>query len=497
MILIFTLVPTSFLTIAEKNGKKQTETLHNFYTSKVRENSKIDTSDFNPASIDFSEIEITADKGKKENERIKRLPGQPKVEFKQYGGYVTVDRSAGRAYYYYFVEAHHSPRSSPLLLWLNGGPGCSSLGFGAMEEVGPFRVHSDARTLYLNNFSWNHAANVLFLESPAGVGFSYSNRSADLKSTGDRRSAVDNYNFLVNWLERFPEYKDRDFYIAGESYGGHYIPQLAQTILYHNQNPNHINNTIINLKGIIFGNPTINDETDLKGMYEYYESHALISRQTLDRILRYCDFTDSGNGLSTQCLIGILESERNTAALDVYNIYAPTCNTSPTNQAMNFDPCTDQYVHAYLNRPEVQQALHANITKIPYDWQACSKVIGEWQDSPATVIPLLKDLIAAGLRVWIYSGDLDGRVPVTSTKLSINLLKLNQTTPWLPWYLDGQVGGYTQIYEGNLTFTTVRGAGHEVPSYQPSRALFLIKHFLHGKHLPTSTNLTLFSSSHY
>lgn len=121
LILIFTLVPSSFFTKAEKNRKKQSEALYNFYTNKVRENSKIDTSDFNPASIDFGETEITAEKGKKENERIKRLPGQPKVDLKQYGGYVTVDRSAGRAYYYYFVEAHHSPRSSPLLLWLNGG----------------------------------------------------------------------------------------------------------------------------------------------------------------------------------------------------------------------------------------------------------------------------------------------------------------------------------------------------------------------------------------
>ncbi|KAL1559580.1 hypothetical protein AAHA92_09907 [Salvia divinorum] len=400
LILMLTLVPSSFFTAAEKSGKKQTEVLYNFCMGKVREkNSKIDTRDFNPASIDFGGVEISTQKGEKENDRIKRLPGQPEVEFKQYGGYVTVDRSAGRAYYYYFVEAHHAPQSLPLLLWLNGGPGCSSLGYGAMEEVGPFRVHSDAQTLYLNKFSWNQAANVLFLESPAGVGFSYSNRSADLRSNGDRRSAIDNYNFLVNWLERFPEYKDRAFYIAGESYGGHYIPQLAQTILYNNQN---LNNTIINLSGIIIGNPTINDETDAKGMYEYYESHAIISKQTLNRVLRYCDFTDSGNGLSTQCLIGMLESERNTAALDIYNIYAPTCNTSPSSQAVNIDPCIDQYVHTYLNRPEVQQALHANITKIPYDWQACSKVIGEWQDSPSTVIPHLKDLIAAGLRVWIY-----------------------------------------------------------------------------------------------
>lgn len=92
------------------------------------------------------------------------------------------------------------------------------------------------------------AANVLFVESPAGVGFSYSNTSADLASSGDRKTAHDNYVFLVNWLERFPEYKTRDFYISGESYAGHYVPQLASTILYHNHNSS---SPIINLKGII------------------------------------------------------------------------------------------------------------------------------------------------------------------------------------------------------------------------------------------------------
>ena len=92
------------------------------------------------------------------------------------------------------------------------------------------------------------AANVLFLESPAGVGFSYSNTTSDYDKSGDSRTAADNYVFLVNWLERFPEYKDRDFYISGESYAGHYVPQLAHTILYHNKKANK---TIINLKGII------------------------------------------------------------------------------------------------------------------------------------------------------------------------------------------------------------------------------------------------------
>jgi carboxypeptidase C (cathepsin A) len=88
----------------------------------------------------------------------------------------------------------------------------------------------------------------LFLESPAGVGFSYSNKSSDYDINGDRKTAADNYVFLVNWLERFPEYKNRDFYIAGESYAGHYAPQLAHNILYHNKKANR---TIVNLDGIM------------------------------------------------------------------------------------------------------------------------------------------------------------------------------------------------------------------------------------------------------
>lgn len=91
-------------------------------------------------------------------------------------------------------------------------------------------------------------ANVLFLESPAGVGFSYSNKSTDYAANGDKKTAADNYLFLVNWLERFPEYKNRDFFIAGESYAGHYVPQLAHTILHHNKKANK---AIINFKGIL------------------------------------------------------------------------------------------------------------------------------------------------------------------------------------------------------------------------------------------------------
>jgi serine carboxypeptidase-like clade 2 len=197
--------------------------------------------------------------GRKEDDRVDRLPGQPGgVDFTQYAGYVTVDAASGRALFYYLAEATTgggapaaSSSRAPLLLWLNGGPGCSSLGYGAMEELGPFRVKSDGRTLYRNPYAWNAAANVLFLESPAGVGFSYSNTTADYGRFGDNKTADDALQFLINWMERFPEYKGREFYLAGESYAGHYVPQLAHAILRHAAAAGKGSSSPINLKGIM------------------------------------------------------------------------------------------------------------------------------------------------------------------------------------------------------------------------------------------------------
>ncbi|KAL8515001.1 hypothetical protein ACS0TY_013911 [Phlomoides rotata] len=117
--------------------------------------------------------------------------------------------------------------SKTLVLWLNGGPGCSSIG-------------SVAFTKYYGT------TNMPGTMSPAGMGFSYSNKTSDYV-TGDKQTAADDYTFLVNWLERLPEYKTGDLYITGESYAGHYVPQLADLVL---QNNKITNQTVINLKGI-------------------------------------------------------------------------------------------------------------------------------------------------------------------------------------------------------------------------------------------------------
>lgn len=91
----------------------------------------------------------------RERDRITALPGQPSnVGFQQYSGYVTVDAHAGRALFYWLVESPSSA-AAPLVLWLNGGPGCSSVAYGASEELGPFRIRPDGQNLYLNPYSWN------------------------------------------------------------------------------------------------------------------------------------------------------------------------------------------------------------------------------------------------------------------------------------------------------------------------------------------------------
>ncbi|CAL5414684.1 unnamed protein product [Camellia sinensis] len=146
------------------------------------------------------------------------MPGQPFVGFQQFSGYVTVDDKKQKSLFYYFVEAEFDPFSKPLVLWLNGGPGCSSLGVGAFSENGPFRPNG--QVLVKNEYSWNREANMLYLETPVGVGFSYSTDASSYEAVSDQQTARDNLVFLQRWFLKFPQYMHRDLFITGESYAG-------------------------------------------------------------------------------------------------------------------------------------------------------------------------------------------------------------------------------------------------------------------------------------
>ncbi|KAJ8760232.1 hypothetical protein K2173_011644 [Erythroxylum novogranatense] len=435
--------------------------------------------------------------GEYEKDRIIKLPGQPpNVSFSQYAGYITINSNAGRALFYWLTEASKDvqPETKPLVLWLNGGPGCSSIAYGASEEVGPFRVRPNGKTLYLNPYAWNKEANLLFLDSPAGVGFSYSNTSTDLYTVGDKRTAKDAYTFLVHWFDRFPQYKHRTFYIAGESYAGHYIPELSQIIVRKNKG---LKNPVINFKGFLLGNPLINDYYDNIGTHEYWWNHGLISDSTYNDLKSSCT-NDTFLFPGKDCDKAITQAYSEFGSINPYSIYSPACrqlgtlkNNLQHSLPWKFrgnDECVVAYTKIYMNRPVVQKALHANITRIPNPWRTCSSVIrGKWKDSPKSMLPIFKELIKAGIRIWVFSGDTDAVLPLTATRYSINALKLQMTVSWYAWN-DGhkQVGGWTQIYKG-LTYVTVRGAGHEVPLTQPRLALILLKQFLKNQPMPYST----------
>uniref|UniRef100_A0A0D9ZWH6 Carboxypeptidase n=1 Tax=Oryza glumipatula TaxID=40148 RepID=A0A0D9ZWH6_9ORYZ len=428
-------------------------------------------------------------------ERVTYLPGQPPVDFDMYSGYVTVDKRAGRSLFYWLQEAPAAAQPAPLVLWLNGGPGCSSVAYGASEELGAFRIRPDGATLFLNDYRWNKVANILFLDSPAGVGFSYTNTTSDLYNSGDKRTAHDSYKFLVKWFEKFPQYKYRDFYIAGESYAGisllcffysainnnlnaagHYVPQLSQLVYRNNKG---VKKPLINFKGFMVGNAVTDDYHDYIGTFEYWWNHGIISDGTY-RLLNASCVHDSGEHPAPACLAAFNVSTVEQGDIDMYSLYTPTCNETSTSSAAarqrrlkqghypwmtgSYDPCTERYSTEYYNRPEVQRALHANVTGINYTWATCSDILNDnWRDSP--------------------SGDTDAVVPLTATRYSIDALGLPTTVSWYPWYDAMKVGGWSQVYKG-LSLVTVRGAGHEVPLHRPRQALILFKHFLQGKPMP-------------
>ncbi|RAL38591.1 hypothetical protein DM860_002569 [Cuscuta australis] len=434
-------------------------------------------------------------------DRIRHLPGQPNRPLvTQYSGYITVNESHGRALFYWFFQAQSQPSIKPLILWLNGGPGCSSIGYGAASELGPLRVQENGSALHFNNYSWNKEANLLFVESPVGVGFSYTNTSSDLTTLDDHFVAQDSYNFIANWLETFPQFKNHDFFLAGESYAGHYVPQLAEVIFDRNKDKKKYPH--INLKGFIVGNPETNDYYDYKGLLEYAWSHAVISDQNYDKARETCDFASSK--WSNECNEAISTVFSRYEEIDIYNIYAPKCllNDSSSQMGINnnangrmikripaggYAPCYSSYAEDYFNKIDVQMAFHVNIREpvgSTVHWKTCSDPVYNAYDSTAfSVLPIYQKLIKGELKIWIYSGDADGRVPVIGTRYWIEALKLPLKTQWRSWFHNHQVGGRIVEYNG-LTFVTVRGAGHLVPLDKPSEALALVHSFLSGEELP-------------
>eukprot|EP00192_Tetraselmis_astigmatica_P006177 CAMPEP_0117658360 /NCGR_PEP_ID=MMETSP0804-20121206/5824_1 /TAXON_ID=1074897 /ORGANISM="Tetraselmis astigmatica, Strain CCMP880" /LENGTH=511 /DNA_ID=CAMNT_0005464879 /DNA_START=90 /DNA_END=1622 /DNA_ORIENTATION=+ len=449
-------------------------------------------------------------------DRVSYLPGWGEPHFEMYSGYITVDEAAGRSLFYAMAEASINPSAAPVFLWLNGGPGCSSLGGGFLSELGPYFPRREKGKLKSNPYSWHRNATVIFLESPAFVGFSYSNTSSD-KVVGDERTAVDTYKFLLALMQRFPELADRPLWLSGESYGGHYVPSLAATVVEGNEagiNPK------LPLKGFLVGNPWTDATLDNRGAVDFWYGHAIISTDTAEGMKAHCDFStigplkvQSGAQMSEERALDQLKCDMfvdrafvEMGNINIYDIFADVCvaeeqrvmqqmakallglpaSTSlrhalkdfPTNEG-DYDPCVDDEVAEYFNDPEVQASIHANVSgMLPYPWADCAD--GRLQYSRAdllsSMVPTYEKLLGKGLQMLVYSGDIDAIVPVTGTRKWVEGLGLEVISHYRPWIssIDGQVAGWTKTFTNGLTFATVRGAGHMVPYTQPARAFDMV-----------------------
>jgi len=452
---------------------------------------------------------------------ITNLPGlAEKAPFKSYSGYL---KSTGsRHLFYWLVESQNDPVNDPLVLWFNGGPGCSSME-GMLHEHGPYQIQPDGKTIKLNPYSWNKLANVLYIEAPAGVGYSYSDDGK--YETGDVQVANANHAALTDFFNQYPEFKKNDFYITGESYAGVYVPTLAERAA---QDP------AINLKGIAVGNGIssydINDNSALYFMYY----HGFLGGDMWKSLKDNCCPANSGNryrcdfkkGVATSKACGkVLEKAQYKvwmSGINPYNVMAscaggvkinaysgtgPVSNlqhtslfvdnpairlergnfsVSPFSDEENTDPpCTDgSDLLKYLNSPEVRAALH--VAPQVKKWDFCNNYIfAHYHRQYTDMANVYKNLMARKIRILVYNGDLDLACNFLGDQWFVDGLNAPLKSNKRAWLVldeknQKQIAGFVKDFEG-ISFMTVKGAGHMVPTDKPVEALEMFKRFLNGK----------------
>lgn len=464
---------------------------------------------------------------------VKSLPGfDGEFPSKHYSGYITVDKAHGKKLFYYFVTSQGNPAEDPLVLWLNGGPGCSSLD-GFIYEHGPFNFRRGDQpgskpVIELNPFSWTKISSIIYLESPAGVGYSYSDTENDY-ITGDLTTASDNYKFLLQWFEEYPEFVHNPFFIAGESYAGVYVPTLSQEVV------NGIEVGVepsLNFKGYLIGNGVTDVNYDGNALVPFVHGMGLISEDLYEEVKEACK-GNYWNATSSLCQSKLMAVHQAVSKLNRYAVLEPCYHNPDIQEVVTIEEklpesfkslgvtdrpfpvrrrmfgrawpmlspvkdgkvpmwpqlgaqhliCMDTQVsHLWCNDPLVREAIHAESEITSGKWQVCADRISYTRDA-GSMIKYHRNLTTKGYRSLIFSGDHDMCVPFTGSEAWTRSMGYKIIDEWRPWFLDDQVAGYTQGYDNNLTFATIKGSGHTVPEYKPREAFAFYQRWLSGEPL--------------
>ncbi|KAF8780672.1 hypothetical protein HU200_001275 [Digitaria exilis] len=468
-----------------------------------------------------------------EEHLVTGLPGFHGASFpsKHYAGYVTVDETSERSLFYYLALSERDPATDPVVLWLNGGPGCSSFD-GFVYENGPFIFEPGSSPggslprLHLNPYSWSKVSNIMYLDSPAGVGMSYSLNKSDY-TTGDLKTAADAHKFLLKWFELYPEFQSNPFYISGESYAGIYIPTITDEVvkgIKKGVEPR------INFKGYLIGNPATDADYDMNSFVPFAHGMGLISTDMYEGVKITCHGTFWGN-VDSLCQEKIDRVHWELKDLNKYNILEPCyhrpdiqealfANSSlplsfrrlgetdrpfpvrkrmagrswPLRLALKYGhvptwsglggrslPCTnDELATTWLDDEGVRAAIHAKSKSLIGSWELYTARI-DYTHETGTMVSYHKKFTALGYRALLYSGDHDLCIPFPGTEAWVRSIGYQVIDRWRPWYFGDQVAGYTQGYDHNLTFLTIKGAGHTVPEYKPKESLAFYSRWLAGE----------------
>ncbi|CAI8616360.1 unnamed protein product [Vicia faba] len=400
-------------------------------------------------------------------------------------GYYSLPRCKAARMFYFFFKSRNSANDDPVVIWLAGGPGCSSE-LAIFYENGPFQIANNLSIVW-NDYGWDKASNILFVDQPIGTGFSYTSDDSDIPHD---ESAVSNdlCDFLQQFFSDHPEFVQNDFYITGESYAGHYVPALASRIHQRNKGNKGI---IINLKGFAIGNGMTNPIIQYSAYTQYAFDMKLITKQDQDNInklLPPCvDATkicESGDRESCVLAFDHCEDIVNSILLIVGDI-----NFFDIRKMCKGPLCYDfSDVETLLNEKIVRDAL--GVGELKFD--ICSKVVyqamhQDWMRNLEVDIPaLLED----GIKVLIYAGEFDLICNWLGNSNWVHAMEWsgqNQfvTSKTVQFLVDDVEAGLLKSY-GPLSFLKVNGAGHMVPMDQPKVALQMLVNWMQGNLNETS-----------
>ncbi|KAF8265772.1 serine carboxypeptidase [Lactarius quietus] len=427
-----------------------------------------------------------------------REPNLCDPSVRQYSGYLDV--TDGKHLFFWFFESRSNPSKDPLVLWLNGGPGCSS-STGLLFELGPCTITDEGKNTTFNPYSWTNRANVIFLDQPVGVGYSYSSDGSRVNTSP--AAGLDVYAFLELFVTRFPKYASLPFHIAAESYGGTYAPNIASVIYKKNKelaaapNPELAR---INLASVILANGITDPYIQMASVPDYacngpfpiYDDPngpqcvALRSKvPTCQRLIKTCYNYNSRATCVPASLYcyGQLMGPLQQTGLNLYDVRRKCDRSKDADGPLCYKEIG--WTEIWLNDPKTKAALGADPSK---KFDACNMQVNEafffQGDGMHNSAILLPELINDGVRLLVYAGNADMMCNYIGNeawveKLENKFHKEFEDAPSIPWVLEhsGRVAGEVRaaggggLGAGNVTFVNVHDAGHMVPHDQPEAAL--------------------------